>query len=325
MDIVGLQYIINITVMRKQHANLTISCKYCSKDFRVRNNHSSKEEYCSKECNDIGLSSPNRIKKNIKCQICHKDFKSYSDNVACSQECYSLYVGEMKLAGSNPDRRPNKKPKKSKCKNCKKSFSYIGISNRTKRSFCSLRCFIENGKSKYSENSSIYTGKDKTKKQNKSCLFCHSKEKLKIYDNNKSIILCGECFTLTKKDELFWSQLFACLISNSKIVKKEWGFEIHVVNNSKYCLKYLVFFKDRQFSLHFHNFKKELWFCSYGMFECYMKEKDWCDYSIFKMGDKIEIEPGVEHQLHAIENSIIVEVSTPDYPEDSIRLISGIN
>ena len=44
---------------------------------------------------------------------------------------------------------------------------------------------------------------------------------------------------------------------------------------------------------------------------------------LFKEGDKVEIKPGVEHQLRALTNSIITEVSTTDYPEDSIRIEKG--
>ena len=39
--------------------------------------------------------------------------------------------------------------------------------------------------------------------------------------------------------------------------------------------------------------------------------------------DKIEIKPNMEHQLMALSNSIIVEVSTTDFPEDSIRIEKG--
>ena len=40
-------------------------------------------------------------------------------------------------------------------------------------------------------------------------------------------------------------------------------------------------------------------------------------------GDKIDVFPGVHHQLIALRNSIIIEVSTTSYPEDSIRLEIG--
>jgi quercetin dioxygenase-like cupin family protein len=49
------------------------------------------------------------------------------------------------------------------------------------------------------------------------------------------------------------------------------------------------------------------------------------EHFILKQGNKIEIKPGVIHQLQAIKNSILIEVSTRDYAEDSIRLINGLN
>jgi mannose-6-phosphate isomerase-like protein (cupin superfamily) len=113
------------------------------------------------------------------------------------------------------------------------------------------------------------------------------------------------------------------LNSKSKIVKKGWGLEIHFVNHNQYCLKYLIFFKGKKFSLHKHSIKKELWYCSWGKFECYIKNQEFEDYFIFKQGDKIEILPGIEHQLQALTNCIITEVSTTDYPEDSIRIEKG--
>ena len=64
-----------------------------------------------------------------------------------------------------------------------------------------------------------------------------------------------------------------------------------------------------------------MWHCVYGSFECVMDG----NYFIFKQGDKIEIEPNAKHQLQAIKNSILVEVSTRSYTEDSIREIEGVN
>ena len=90
-------------------------------------------------------------------------------------------------------------------------------------------------------------------------------------------------------------------------------------------MKYLVFFKGRKFSWHKHEIKQELWFCMWGNFECIIntENNEYFDYIKFKAGDKIEIMPNVEHQLMATTNSIIVEVSTTDFPEDSIRIEKG--
>lgn len=63
----------------------------------------------------------------------------------------------------------------------------------------------------------------------------------------------------------------------------------------------------------------------WGEFECVLntEDGDYFDYFRFKAGDKIEIKPNLEHQLMALRNSIIVEVSTTDFIEDSIRIEKG--
>ncbi len=115
------------------------------------------------------------------------------------------------------------------------------------------------------------------------------------------------------------------MLSNSKIIVKPWGGEVHIVNHNEYCLKYLIFFKNKQFSHHVHSLKKELWHCINGGFECVLEKDGVKKCFIFNTGEKLEIEPGVIHQLQALEDSILVEVSTRDYPEDSVRLMPGIN
>jgi len=44
---------------------------------------------------------------------------------------------------------------------------------------------------------------------------------------------------------------------------------------------------------------------------------------ILKQGETILLNPKVEHQIQALKNSIITEVSTTDYPEDSYRIEKG--
>ena len=81
------------------------------------------------------------------------------------------------------------------------------------------------------------------------------------------------------------------------------------------------FFKNKQFSYHYHLSKKELWHCMYGKMECVLDG----NHLIINAGDKLELEPNIAHQVQAIKNSILIEVSTKDFPEDSIRILKGIN
>ncbi len=230
---------------------------------------------------------------------------------------------------------------------CKKEFEYTrsGLHTGRTRVFCSLACSHEidlrtiplsGRKDKYPREW------DKVKKAIRSrdhykCQLCGQKENNKKhhvhhidYDKNNLdeqnlVTLCQKCHNMTHNGRTFWEIIFSGLMSGSKVVKKPWGAEIHITNNNNYCMKYLIFFKNRQFSYHTHYLKKELWHCVYGKLECVLSNGEKKEYSIFKQGDKIEIEPKIIHQLQAIRNSILIEVSTRDYPEDSIRLKNSIN
>lgn len=118
--------------------------------------------------------------------------------------------------------------------------------------------------------------------------------------------------------------------SNSKkdkieIVEKGWGKEIIFANNNEYCGKLLCFEKGKKFSMHYHLKKKETWYVSKGKFILI-----WVDTSIGKthteyldIGDTITNERGEPHQLIALEDSIIFEVSTTHYDNDSFRMWKG--
>jgi len=133
-----------------------------------------------------------------------------------------------------------------------------------------------------------------------------------------------EYFTFTN-GILFNDILRSCLNSNSLIVPKTWGLEVHIVNHHKYCLKYLVFFKDQYFSNHMHLVKQEAWHCLVGGFEMILRRKNAeATFSYLKEAGKIELEPGTEHQIRALDDSILVEVSTQSFNEDTIRSYSNI-
>ncbi len=98
-----------------------------------------------------------------------------------------------------------------------------------------------------------------------------------------------------------------------------------IVNNELYCLKILPFRAGESFSMHYHYDKTETWYVAKGRFTLYhydlsnadRKERD------LVVGDVIHIPAGNPHQLYALEDSEIVEVSTPHRNEDSYRIIKG--
>ena len=109
-------------------------------------------------------------------------------------------------------------------------------------------------------------------------------------------------------------------------VPKGWGHEIIFENNEKYCGKLLVFKKGCKFSMHYHIIKKESWYVQEGQFQF-----DWIDTEkaelhtdILSIGDSVTIERGQPHQLISLEEkSIVFEVSTEHFDEDSYRIYRG--
>ena len=113
-------------------------------------------------------------------------------------------------------------------------------------------------------------------------------------------------------------------IEKPKRVDKVWGYELWIYNDEEYCGKLLVFEEAySKFSMHYHIIKKESWYVQEGQFKF-----DWIDTedatlqtTILDVGDSVTIERGQPHQLTALKpNSIIFEVSTEHFNEDSYRI-----
>lgn len=109
------------------------------------------------------------------------------------------------------------------------------------------------------------------------------------------------------------------------IVEKGWGKEIIFANNDEYCGKILCFNKYKRFSMHYHMLKKETWYVSKGKFILvHIDTKNGITYSEYlNIGDVITNERGEPHQLIAIEDSEIFEVSTKHFDSDSYRIVKG--
>ena len=111
------------------------------------------------------------------------------------------------------------------------------------------------------------------------------------------------------------------------VIKKGWGHELIWESNEKYCGKMLVFYKvGNQFSMHFHKDKDETWYVHKGKFLLNWIDTDTASTNTehLKEGDTWRNMPLVPHQLKALEeNSIIIEISTEDYPHDNYRVAPG--
>jgi mannose-6-phosphate isomerase-like protein (cupin superfamily) len=111
----------------------------------------------------------------------------------------------------------------------------------------------------------------------------------------------------------------------SEFVPKGWGNEIIFANNNKYCGKLLNFTAGKKFSMHYHILKDETWYVAKGSFLLH-----WIDPATatthtenLSVGDVIHNLPGYPHQLEALEDATIFEVSTQHFDEDSYRVSSG--
>jgi len=105
-------------------------------------------------------------------------------------------------------------------------------------------------------------------------------------------------------------------------VPKEWGHEVIIANNELYCAKLLVLKKGCKFSMHYHMIKDETWFVDEGSF-IYR----WIDSETEKVyeqhlypGDTVRQLPGKPHQLEAITDGVVFEVSTQHFDSDSYRI-----
>lgn len=108
-------------------------------------------------------------------------------------------------------------------------------------------------------------------------------------------------------------------------IMKGWGHEIIIHNSEKYCGKILVFKVGCKFSMHFHKLKQETWYINKGRFK--YRWVDLGDGSLHEKylneGDVVTQYPGDPHQLEALTEGEVFEVSTQHFDSDSYRLWKG--
>ena len=115
------------------------------------------------------------------------------------------------------------------------------------------------------------------------------------------------------------------LVKLPKKVEKGWGYELHLHNDDGYCGKILHFDRGKKFAMHFHVEKRETWYVAKGKLMLKTIDPDTADVldCIIEEGHVIEVHRGISHQLLALEESDIFEVSTIDNPKDSYRVWKG--
>lgn len=108
-------------------------------------------------------------------------------------------------------------------------------------------------------------------------------------------------------------------------VPKGWGHEIIFENNELYCGKLLVFKKGCKFSMHYHMIKDETWYVQEGEFLYRWINTETAEVvtETLVVGDSVRQLPGQPHQLEALTDGVVFEVSTEHFDSDSYRVWLG--
>jgi mannose-6-phosphate isomerase len=105
-----------------------------------------------------------------------------------------------------------------------------------------------------------------------------------------------------------------------KRVDKPWGHELIYALTDRYCGKVIFVRKDEQLSLQFHREKDEVVYVHEGRIEMEIGDPGGpLDVEVVGPGRAFHISPGTVHRWRALEDSIVLEVSTPEV-DDVVRL-----
>ena len=104
-------------------------------------------------------------------------------------------------------------------------------------------------------------------------------------------------------------------------VEKPWGYELIWALTDKYCGKLLHVRSGEQLSLQFHKVKDEAWFVQEGRAELELARAGEAVTAteVVGPGTALHFEPGTVHRLRALEDTTVLEVSTPEI-DDVVRL-----
>jgi mannose-6-phosphate isomerase len=103
-------------------------------------------------------------------------------------------------------------------------------------------------------------------------------------------------------------------------IEKPWGYEIVYGLTERYCGKLLFVRKEEQVSLQFHREKDEVIYVHEGLLELEIGEPGRApETEVVGPGEAFRFMPGVVHRWRALEDSIVLEVSSPEI-DDVVRL-----
>lgn len=106
-----------------------------------------------------------------------------------------------------------------------------------------------------------------------------------------------------------------------KRVEKPWGYELIWALTDVYCGKLLVVNAGQALSMQFHREKDESWYVLEGRAEIEMAAAGETvpASEVVTPGAAFRITPGTMHRIKALEDTTILEVSTPEI-DDVVRL-----
>jgi mannose-6-phosphate isomerase-like protein (cupin superfamily) len=104
-------------------------------------------------------------------------------------------------------------------------------------------------------------------------------------------------------------------------VDKPWGYELIWALTEDYCGKILFVKAGESLSLQFHKIKDESWYVLDGRAELELGApgQSALDTEVIRPGAAFRFRPGTVHRVRALEDTRILEVSTPEL-DDIVRL-----
>ncbi len=104
-------------------------------------------------------------------------------------------------------------------------------------------------------------------------------------------------------------------------VDKPWGYELIWALTEDYCGKILFVKAGESLSLQFHKIKDESWYVLDGRAELELGApgQTVLDTEVIRPGAAFRFKPGTVHRVRALEDTRILEVSTPQL-DDIVRL-----
>jgi mannose-6-phosphate isomerase len=104
-------------------------------------------------------------------------------------------------------------------------------------------------------------------------------------------------------------------------VEKPWGYELIWALTDDYCGKLLFVRAEHSLSLQFHREKDEAWYVQSGRARLELGEAGQAALAeeIVSAGASFRLPPGTVHRITALEDTTVLEVSTP-HLDDVVRL-----